>query len=97
MSKIYKVVGYNLLLKLDPKEENVTNESGIIIAGNKSQHMLMSGIILEKGSMVDRDDPEIDIGDRVYFYDMDLKRIRVDSTEFGIISTNHIKVVEKEK
>lgn len=89
------VVGYNLLIKPEIKPDVVTNEKGIILASDKGQHQLMSGIILEIGSLALKEDPEVVKGYRVYFYDKQLQRMRIQGKEYGVITTNDIKIVEK--
>lgn len=90
-----ETVGYQLLIDIEDKEDCIYDENGILISANSSQHSLMSGIVLKIGSMAKKEDPEISIGDRVYFYEMDLKTFRIRSKNIGIITTNNIKIVEK--
>lgn len=92
---VYKVVGYNILIDVKEKQAEIVNENGIIIASNKGQHIIMSGEVLELGHMIRRDCPDLDIGDTVYFYDMDYKRMRVDNNTFGIIHLDNVKIVKR--
>lgn len=92
---VYKVVGYNILIDVKEKQAEIVNENGIIIASDKGQHIIMSGEVLELGHMIRRDCPDLDIGDTVYFYDMDYKRMRVDNNTFGIIHLDNVKIVKR--
>lgn len=91
----YKVVGYNILIDVKEKQKEIVNENGIIIASDKGQHLIMSGEVLEVGHMIRRECSDIDIGDTIYFYEMDYRRIRVDGNDFGVIHLDHVKVVKR--
>lgn len=93
----YKTVGYQLLIDLDEKASSVKNDLGIIVASSKNSHQLRSGIVREIGSLALKEDPEIEIGDRVHFIDREMVEYRVGNEVIGIIRTDNVRLVEKAK
>lgn len=93
----YKTVGYQLLIDLDEKATSVVNESGIYVASGKNSHQLRSGIVREIGSLALKEDPEIEIGDRIHFIDREMIEYRVGNEVIGIIRTDNVRLVEKAK
>lgn len=93
----YKTVGYQLLIEKEEKQVDVKNSEGLILASGKDSHQLRSGIVKEIGSLALKEDPEIEIGDRVYFIDREAIDYRVNSDVLTIIETRFIKIVEKSK
>lgn len=91
-----KTVGYQVLVELDEKAKEVVNEDGLIIAAGSDSHQLMSGVVFEIGSLALKEDPEISIGDRIYFIERDCGVYRVKNKRFGIVETRNVKIVEKE-
>lgn len=91
----YKTLGYQVLITLDEVKSEIVSKDNIIIASGTESHKLRSGVITDIGSLALREDPELEIGDRIHFLESDLNQYSINGDAVSVIHTSAIKVIEK--
>lgn len=91
----YKTLGYQVLIELDEVQTEIISKDKIIIASGTESHKLRSGIIIDIGSLALKEDPELEIGDRIHFLESDLNLYSINGDQVSVVHTSAIKVIEK--
>lgn len=87
-------VGYQYLIELEEKQP--IKIDGIIVSDANS-HSIRSGIVVKIGDLALKENPNIEVGDRLYLHEIDLKYINITSIgkSLGVVQSAAIKAFEK--